>query len=221
MFAWGPNARASSAPRRSPSSRNEPSRARARTRQLPVAVQFDAVDVSVERRPRDGARSRRLRLHLGLWRRSGQLGIGPLPIVNFKTRSARPMPEVPYPVRIPDLADVSAISAGNHAFARAAQGRNRASLGREQVRAGRRRHDDESRYGRSRAGREECRRHRRGCDFSVAVLVGRHRHAVGQRIHGTRRRDRFPSLLAGARGIRSVGRVAARTWLRSHKPARS
>ena len=43
----------------------------------------------------------------------GQLGIGPLPTVNFKTRSARVMPFVPYPVRIPDLANVTAIATGN------------------------------------------------------------------------------------------------------------
>jgi alpha-tubulin suppressor-like RCC1 family protein len=43
---------------------------------------------------------------------AGQLGIGALPTVTFKTRSARVENFVPYPVRIPGLADVAAISAG-------------------------------------------------------------------------------------------------------------
>jgi alpha-tubulin suppressor-like RCC1 family protein len=43
----------------------------------------------------------------------GQLGIGPLPTVNFKHRSARVMPDMPYPVLIPDLAGVTAIATGN------------------------------------------------------------------------------------------------------------
>ncbi len=78
----------------------------------PVSVPFDAVDVSskndhVLALARDGA--------VWAWGRGdgGQLGIGPLPTVNFKTRSARVEPYVPYPVRIPDLADVAAIGAGN------------------------------------------------------------------------------------------------------------
>jgi len=78
----------------------------------PVAVSFDAVDISckadhVLARTRDGG--------VYAWGRGdgGQLGIGPLPTVNFKTRSARVEPYVPYPVRIPDLANVTAIATGN------------------------------------------------------------------------------------------------------------
>lgn len=78
----------------------------------PVSVPFDAVDVSskndhVLALARDGS--------VWTWGRgdNGQLGIGPLPTVNFKTRSARVEPYVPYPVRIPNLADVVAIAAGN------------------------------------------------------------------------------------------------------------
>lgn len=78
----------------------------------PVAVRFDAVDVSckaghVMALGRDGS--------VHTWGRgdSGQLGIGPLPVVNYKTRSARVEPYVPYPVRIPDLEGVVAIGAGN------------------------------------------------------------------------------------------------------------
>jgi hypothetical protein len=77
----------------------------------PVAVRFDAVTVSCRSEhalalARDGA------VYAWGLGRSGQLGIGPLPTVNFRSRSARVMPEVPYPVRVPDLGDVTAISAG-------------------------------------------------------------------------------------------------------------
>ena len=77
----------------------------------PVATKFDAVDVSCMgdhalALARDGS--------VYAWGRgdSGQLGIGPLPTVNYKTRSARVENFVPYPVRIPGLTDVKAISAG-------------------------------------------------------------------------------------------------------------
>lgn len=78
----------------------------------PVAVGFDAVDVSAKSDhvlslARDGS--------VYAWGRgdSGQLGIGPLPTVNFRSRSARVAPFVPYPVRIPDFEGVSAVSTGN------------------------------------------------------------------------------------------------------------
>jgi alpha-tubulin suppressor-like RCC1 family protein len=79
---------------------------------MPLAVPFDAVDVScksdhVMALARDGS--------VYTWGRgdSGQLGTGPLPTVNVKTRSARVEPYVPYPMRVPDLEGVTAISAGN------------------------------------------------------------------------------------------------------------
>ena len=91
-------------------------RAQARIRTntpTPLAVSFDAVDVSckgdhVMALARDGS--------VYTWGRgdSGQLGIGPLQVVNYKTRSARVEPYVPYPVRVPDLDAVVAISAGNN-----------------------------------------------------------------------------------------------------------
>ena len=91
-------------------------RAQARLRThtpTPVAVTFEAVDISsksdhVLALARDGS--------VYAWGRgdSGQLGIGPLPTVAFKTRSARVEPYVPYPVRVPDLGDVTSISAGDH-----------------------------------------------------------------------------------------------------------
>lgn len=78
----------------------------------PVAVSFDAVDISCKAnhllaRTRDGG--------VYAWGRGdgGQLGIGPLPTVSLKTQSARVEPFVPYPVRVTDLANVAAIATGN------------------------------------------------------------------------------------------------------------
>jgi alpha-tubulin suppressor-like RCC1 family protein len=77
----------------------------------PLAVRFDAVSVACTSNhalalTRDGS------VYAWGLGSSGQLGIGPLPTVNFKSRSARVMPEVPYPARVADLGDVTAISAG-------------------------------------------------------------------------------------------------------------
>jgi alpha-tubulin suppressor-like RCC1 family protein len=86
---------------------------RARTNTpTPLAVPFDAVDVAnvgdhVLALTRDGS------VYAWGYGTSGQLGIGPLPIVNFKTRSPSAMPEVPYPVRVPDLGDAIAVKAGD------------------------------------------------------------------------------------------------------------
>jgi alpha-tubulin suppressor-like RCC1 family protein len=77
----------------------------------PVAVRFDAVNVACTNDhalalARDGS--------VYAWGRgsSGQLGIGPLPAVSFKSTSARVVPDVPYPVRVPDVGEITAISAG-------------------------------------------------------------------------------------------------------------
>ncbi len=74
-------------------------------------TKFDAVDVSSQEShvlalARDGS--------VYAWGKGdkGQLGIGPLPIINFKSRLPNAMTFVPFPVRIPNLADVTAISAG-------------------------------------------------------------------------------------------------------------
>jgi alpha-tubulin suppressor-like RCC1 family protein len=77
----------------------------------PLAVAFDAVEVSA-RGDHALALTRGGTLYAWGDGAEGQLGIGPLPMVNFKTRSARVMPFVPYPVPIPNLADVTAIAAG-------------------------------------------------------------------------------------------------------------
>lgn len=78
---------------------------------VPVATKFDAVDVSsqdshVLALARDGS--------VYTWGKGdlGQLGIGPLPVINFKTHTPAAMTYVPFPVRVPNLSDVIAISAG-------------------------------------------------------------------------------------------------------------
>ena len=43
---------------------------------------------------------------------SGELGIGPMPIINFIGNGPSPVTYLPFPVRVPDLGDVTAISAG-------------------------------------------------------------------------------------------------------------
>jgi alpha-tubulin suppressor-like RCC1 family protein len=42
----------------------------------------------------------------------GQLGIGPMPVIQFRTRTPAPMRFMPMPVQVPDLGDVRAIAAG-------------------------------------------------------------------------------------------------------------
>ena len=78
----------------------------------PVAVRFDAVDLSVGTDhvlalARDGT----------VWSwgygEKGQLGIGPLPIINFKTHTPAAMTFVPFPVQIPGLTDIIAVAAGD------------------------------------------------------------------------------------------------------------
>lgn len=76
-----------------------------------TVTKFDAVDVSSQSShvlalARDG--------NVYAWGKGdqGQLGIGALPMINFRTRTPDRMVFVPFPVRIPNLADVKAISAG-------------------------------------------------------------------------------------------------------------
>lgn len=84
---------------------------------VPPSVRVDAVDVSAGARhvlalTRDG--------RVSAWGRGdkGQLGVGPLPVIQFKSRTPGTMPYVPYPVPLPGLSDVAAISAsGDHSLA--------------------------------------------------------------------------------------------------------
>ncbi|MCG3188255.1 MAG: hypothetical protein LKCHEGNO_00203 [Burkholderiaceae bacterium] len=79
---------------------------------LPLSTRFDAVDVSAGddhclALARDGS--------VYAWGvgKVGQLGIGPMPVINFRTRTPAALPYMPVPVRVPDLGDVVAISAGS------------------------------------------------------------------------------------------------------------
>jgi alpha-tubulin suppressor-like RCC1 family protein len=83
----------------------------------PVAVRFDAVDLSVSDEhalalTRDGT--------LYAWGdgKNGRLGIGPLPIIQFKTHKPAAMTYVTFPVPVPGLNNVVAVRAGaDHSLA--------------------------------------------------------------------------------------------------------
>jgi alpha-tubulin suppressor-like RCC1 family protein len=79
----------------------------------PLAVRFDAVDVACGGGNHVLALTRTRTVYAWGLGSNGQLGIGPLPTVNFKTRSARVMNFVPYPVPVPNLTDVKAVSTGH------------------------------------------------------------------------------------------------------------
>jgi alpha-tubulin suppressor-like RCC1 family protein len=118
LLAWGknPNGRLGTTTQAqmetlaswSPNASNKP---------LPLATPFDAVDVSAGDEhalalARDGS--------VYVWGvgKDGQLGIGPMPVINFKTRTPAAMGFMPVPVRVPDLGEVIAISAGkSHSLA--------------------------------------------------------------------------------------------------------
>ena len=77
----------------------------------PVAARFDAVDIAV-----GGGHVLGLARDGTVWAwgdgRKGQLGVGDLPIIKFKTHDPSAMSFVPFPIPIPGLTGVVAISAG-------------------------------------------------------------------------------------------------------------
>ena len=84
---------------------------------LPQSVRYDAVDVS-----RGGGHALALTRdgHVYAWGEGmeGQLGIGPMPVVQFRTRTPSSMRFMPLPVLVPDLENVTAIAAGgSHSLA--------------------------------------------------------------------------------------------------------
>ena len=179
----------------------------------PVAVPFDAVDISAKSdhvlaRTRDGS--------VYAWGRgaSGQLGIGPLPEVTFKTQSARAMPYVPYPVRIPDLQGVVAVAAGSiHSLALLQDGTVRAWGENKLGQVG-----DGTTMNRDRPtpvpGVRNVVGLAAGGYFSVAVLADGTVMEWGS-TYGNPKPRPVPAPVAGARGIKSVvaggGHVAALT----------
>jgi len=93
---------------------------------VPVATKFEAVDVSsqdshVLALTRDG--------RVYAWGKGdkGRLGIGPMPVINFRTRTPAAMSFLPFPMLVPDLNGVKAIGAGGtHSLALLADGTVRA-----------------------------------------------------------------------------------------------
>jgi alpha-tubulin suppressor-like RCC1 family protein len=92
----------------------------------PVATRFDAADVScgsshVLALARDGS------VYAWGTGKSGQLGIGPMPTITFRTRTASATTYIPFPARVPDLANAVAVSAGySHSLALLGDGTIRA-----------------------------------------------------------------------------------------------
>jgi alpha-tubulin suppressor-like RCC1 family protein len=78
---------------------------------IPQSVRYDAVDVSS-----GGDHSMALTRDGSVYTwgsgKEGQLGIGPMPVVQFKTRTPAPLGFMPMPVQVPDLGDVKGIAAG-------------------------------------------------------------------------------------------------------------
>jgi alpha-tubulin suppressor-like RCC1 family protein len=168
----------------------------------PIAVRFDAVDVSCTN-AHALALSRAGTVYAWGTGSTGQLGIGPLPSVNFKTRSARVMSYVPYPVLVPELTGVTAIATGRgHSLALLEDGTVRAwGLNRSgQLGDGTAINRDRpvAVRGVANAVAIAC-----GVDFSVAVLANGTVMQWGNAVltsdvHST------PALVTGARGVRSV-----------------
>lgn len=77
----------------------------------PLAVPIDAVDIA-----EGGYHVLALARDSSVWAwgegKRGQLGIGPMPVIQFKTHRPSAMDYVPFPVHIPGLTGVVAISAG-------------------------------------------------------------------------------------------------------------
>ena len=169
---------------------------------VPVAVAFDAVDVSAQADhvmalARDGS--------VYTWGKgeSGQLGIGPLPVINFKTRTASAMVYVPFPVRVPNLADVVAISAGSsHSLALLKDGSVRAWGANSMGQIG-----DGTTINRDRPiavpGVRNVVAIAAGARASVAILSDGTAMAWGSQDNSLKPRP-VPTVVPGARGLRSV-----------------
>ncbi len=169
---------------------------------VPVAVAFNAVDVSTQADhvialARDGS------VHTWGKGESGQLGIGPLPVIDFKTRTPSAMSYVPFPVRVPNLADVMAISAGpSHSLALLKDGSVRAWGANSMGQVG-----DGTTINRARPVAVQGVRNAvaiaAGGRASVAILSDRTAMAWGSQDNSLKPRP-VPTVVPGARGIRSV-----------------
>jgi hypothetical protein len=170
----------------------------------PVAVRLDAVDVAcasdhVLALTRTGT--------VYAWGNgsAGQIGIGPLPMVNFKHRSARVMSEIPYPALVPNLTDVKAIAAGHgHSLALVKDGTVRAWGDNTRGQLG-----DGTTINRDRPvavrGVTNAVAIAAGSSFSLAVLADGTVMEWGGGIQQSDPRSRTtPALVAGARGVRTA-----------------
>ncbi len=93
---------------------------------VPLAVRFDAVDVSTMT-DHVLALTRDARVYAWGTGDKGQLGIGPMPVIKFRHSSPSAYPYTPFPVEIAGLSGVLAISAGYaHSLAVLKDGTDRA-----------------------------------------------------------------------------------------------
>jgi alpha-tubulin suppressor-like RCC1 family protein len=170
----------------------------------PVAVRFDAVNV-VSTSDHVLALTRTGTVYAWGSGSKGQLGIGPLPTVHFKTRSAGVMPEAPYPVLIAGLTGVTAIAAGNgHSLALLNDGTLRAWGQNDRGQVG-----DGTTINRDRPaavrGVTNAVAIAAGSYFSLAVLADGTVMEWGAGIQQSDARARTtPALVVGARGVRSA-----------------
>jgi alpha-tubulin suppressor-like RCC1 family protein len=79
---------------------------------VPVVTKFDAVDVSCQNE-HVVALARDRTVYTWGKAAQGKLGIGPLPAINFKAYASDANTYLPFPVRVPNLSDVAAVSAGS------------------------------------------------------------------------------------------------------------
>jgi len=186
---------------------------------VPLATKFDAVDVSTQEShvlalARDGS--------VYAWGKGdqGQLGNGPLPIINFKTRTPSAMTFVPFPVRVPDLADVAAISAGrSHSLALLKDGTVRAWGDNQMGELGDRTTTNRNRPVQVQGVRNAVAIAAGGDRFSAALLADGTVMTWGNSSTGALGRapwghppwtdagppDPTPAVVAGVRGIRAIG----------------
>lgn len=204
VFAWGTQAQGllGTTPLAEYEERAQPRAATSTP--MPIAVRLDAVDVSFTS-DHTLALTRTGTVYAWGNGSKGQLGIGPLPTVNFKGRSARVMPDVPYPVLVRELTGVKAIAAGaGHSLALLGDGTVRAWGDNARGQLG-----DGTTINRDRPvvvkGVTNAVAIAAGSSFSLAVRADGTVMEWGGGIQtGDARTRHTPALVVGARGVRSA-----------------